>query len=312
MKKWIMRCTIGLLCVLLLPYTVFAASSADAVEKVDVSAPCTLSLNYRSDEVPMQNFALSLYHVASVSEDYVISMTESFVPTKLTLNGISSSDEWDAVRMTLEGYVVAHDIAPLAVSSSDAEGKVIFGSLSPGLYFIPQMRFAIGSDFYRFQSVLVSVPDLGEDGKWNYDVSVIPKPTRAMSSGTDRKQYQVLKLWKDGGHLEKRTDSVEIDIFCDGEKVNTVELSEANNWTYEWTAPNDGAIWNVSEKNVPDGYVMTVEGHQTVFTVINTASDLSDLPPTGESGRVWLLILLLCGAGMLLVMLSLKPEKKRV
>lgn len=312
MKKWIMRCTIGLLCVLLLPYTVFAASSVDAVEKVDVSAPCTLSLTYRSDEVSMQSVALSLYHVASVSEEYVISMTEPFAPTKLSLNGISSQDEWNAVRMTLEGYILANDIAPLAVSSTDADGKVTFDALSPGLYFIPQVCATIGSDFYRFQSVLISVPNLEEDGKWNYDVSVIPKPTRAITSGNDRSQYQVIKLWKDGGHLEKRVDSVEIDIFCDGEKMTTVELSEKNNWTYEWSAPNDGAIWNVSERNVPDGYVMTVEGHQTVFTVINTASDISDLPPTGESGRVWLLILLLCGAGMLFIMLSLKSEKKRI
>ena len=86
----------------------------------------------------------------------------------------------------------------------------------------------------------------------------------------DEITYKVLKLWKDQGYTEYRPISITVDIYRNGELNHTVRLSGENNWAYSWSAEDDGSIWTVIEREIPEGYIMSVEKRSTAFILTNT------------------------------------------
>ena len=98
-----------------------------------------------------------------------------------------------------------------------------------------------------------------------------------------------------------------------GERYETVILSEENNWSYSWTVKQADAIWNVTEKNVPEGYTMTVEVRESSFVVTNTytsSDNPPDLPQTGDTSNIMLYVILMLISGMVLV--ALGSARKRI
>ena len=227
----------------------------------------------------------------------------------MTVNGVSSTNEWDAMRTTLESYVIANGLSADYEYRTDSNGSVKLENLTPGLYFIMPIQFANDGAYYYFDSALVALPGLGNDGKWQYDISVKPKPEIDIPTGDDE-EYKVVKLWRDNGHQEKRPSNIEVDIICNGKVVETVVLSAENNWSYSWTAEDNGDKWQVSERNVPEGYVMTVEEHTTSFTIINTIPGTPDIPQTGDTSNTGLYVMLMCVSGLLLVILGVTAKRK--
>ena len=69
----------------------------------------------------------------------------------------------------------------------------------------------------RFDSALVALPGLGEDGRWQYEVSVNAKAECLPPIDPDEKiEFKVLKLWKGDEGRSDRPESVEVEIFRDG------------------------------------------------------------------------------------------------
>ncbi len=333
------------LCIYFLPCTAYAASTADANEPIITSAACSLTLNYAHNGSAFSDLKVQLYCVATISSDFQFSLADVFQETSLTINGVSSIDEWAAMRNTFESYIVANQIAPDSTKNTDDMGSVTFGSLTPdesltpGMYFVMPVRFSDNGVYYNFDSALIAVPGLGENGSWVYDVAAAPKPDVVIPTWK-YENYKVIKLWSDNGDSNKRPAFIEADIICNGEIKETVILSAENNWSYSWTTVDNGDIWHVVERNVPEGYIMTVEEHATSFTIINTIPDTSDQtdvagdkdtpddddppevagdkdtiddddsPKTGDTTNIGLYVMLMCFSGLTLVILGATARRK--
>ena len=279
-----------------------AVSTADAVEPISPEKSCSLTLRYVCDGIAFENLPVKLYRIAAVSAEAQYTLTPQFQSSGLEINGIQTSGEWDVIRSSLEAHILAANIAPDYVSATDAGGQAPFEGLMPGLYLVASVHREQEGWHYSFRSALIALPGLDENGLWLYDITATPKPDILPPSEPQELHYQVLKLWKDEGSEEKRPTSIEVEIFRNGESQEIVVLSEENNWSYRWTVPADGARWQVVERNIPEGYVLTVEDRTTTIVLTNSVpKDPPGTPQTGDSANLLLAVVLLnlSGAGLI-------------
>lgn len=303
------------LCFHLMPCQVMAASTSDAVEPIIPENECSLTVSYCCGETAFSGIQVKLYRIAEVSADFRYTLAQSFAASGLILDGIRTSGEWDVVRSTLKAHILAYNIAPEFTSVTNEDGQVSFESLKTGMYLAIVNQVEQDDLHYRFDSALIALPGLGSDDRWQYQVSVNAKGEVLPPVDPDEKiEFKVLKLWKGDEGGSDRPESVEVEIFRDGISYEKVVLSEEKHWSYTWSAKDDGANWSVVERNVPQGYTMTVEERQSTFVLTNTWTptypDDPDKPPqTGDTSNIMLYVLLMTLSGTMLIILGVIRKK---
>lgn len=306
------------ICFHLMLYPVMAASTSDAVEPIIPENECALTISYCYAETAFSGVEVKLYRVAEVSADFRYTLTQHFAASGLILDGIRTTGEWNVVRSTLETHILANNIAPEFTSVTNEDGLVSFEALRTGMYLAITGRTEQDDLRCQFDSALIALPGLGSDGRWQYQVSVNAKGEILPPIDPDEEvEFKVLKLWRGDENRDSRPQSVEVEIFRDGISYKTVILSEENHWTYSWSAKDDGSQWTVVERNVPQGYTMTVEERQATFVLTNTWSptypdDPSRPPQTGDTTNILLYVLLLLASGSMLTILGVTGKKSRV
>ena len=319
------------LCLILMPCTAHAAFTSDAKEPILRDGACTLNLAYTGGGTGISNETVKLYRVADVSSMANFTLTERFAGTGLTINGIRSQSEWDVIRTTAESHILANAIAADHTAVTDRNGMARFEALKPGLYLLAAVQAERNGWSYLFDSALIALPGLNEEGLWEYQVTVTPKSEALPPVGPDGKddpeeeiRYSVLKLWKDESSQAERPQSIEVEIFKNGVSDRIVSLTEEGNWSYTWKTKDDGADWMVVERNVPSGYVATVERRAATLILTNTwikehapeepqpDPTLPDSPKTADSPHILLYTVLMYGSGILLILLGITGKKKRV
>jgi len=80
-------------------------------------------------------------------------------------------------------------------------------------------------------------------------------------------ELTVKKVWNDDGM--NRPESITVYLLRDGELADSVEITEADNWTYTWEELPAGYSWSVVEGET-DGYTTEYRVEGTVVTVTNT------------------------------------------
>ena len=301
-------------CVCILPCHVQATSTTDATDPIDTQKDCTLTIRYAYNDTPFPGQTVTLYRVADVSADYQYTLTQTFAPSDLILNGIQTNSEWDVIRSTLDVYTLIHSPEPAMTAVTDELGNACFEPLKPGLYLASAVEVVQGDLSCTFDPVLVTLPGLDANGNWQYALTVAAKPGILPPIDPDEKtEYKVLKLWRGDNGETGRPKSIEVTIFRDGLPQETVVLSEENHWSYSWPANDDGAQWKVVEQNVPDGYTMTVEQKETTFIITNTRPNEPTPPPsqTGDTANILLYTVLMYASGGLLILLGIAGKRKR-
>ncbi len=288
-----------------------AASTSDAVEPIDPESECSLSISYLYGETAFSNVSVKLYGIAAISADYKYTLTPALGTFGLTLNGIQTSGEWDVIRSTLEAYITSRSIEPDAVAQTNDEGVVSFEELECGLYLAVADQASSGEIHCRFESSLVTLPILEQDGSWQYQARVNAKAEQITDDG--EKEFKLLKLWRGDEGSDSRPNSVEVEIFRDGVVYETVILSEKENWSYVWKAKDDGSDWTVAELDVPSGYTMTVEERDNSLVITNTyvhPDDPSKPPNTGDTSSIMLYVVLFALSGTALLILGIVGRRK--
>ena len=115
----------------------------------------------------------------------------------------------------------------------------------------------------------------------------------------------VHKVWSDDNG-KARPSSVTVTLYNGDIAYDRVRLSAHNNWTYTWKDPNAYGNWQVTETNIPKGYVPSYSVSGNIVTVTNTRS----LIQTGQlNWPIWVL----GGAGLALVALggAMLAKKKK-
>jgi hypothetical protein len=115
------------------------------------------------------------------------------------------------------------------------------------------------------------------------EVYAYPKFSSETLPGGSGTEYQVFKSWAgDEDYPDARPESVSIDIYFNDEFYATAELNEDNDWTYSWTAEEDGE-WLAVESDVPDGYTVTYQTSENQLAVVNTYTPPEEETPPADS-----------------------------
>ena len=158
----------------------FAANLNEAKEPIDFSKPCSLRLTYR---MPYQGviYALSgmeieIFKAITFTEDGKVTLCGAFSSYPVRVEGISSQSEWGTVASTLNAYCIADSIPHDAVKKTAEDGSVMFDGLTAGIYLVRWTENVMGNHAIGFAPFLISVPNLDENGHWDYQIDALPKP----------------------------------------------------------------------------------------------------------------------------------------
>lgn len=301
-------------CIHFMPCSALAANTADAKDPIIPDRACSLTVSYCYADTAFASLQVELYQIATVSADFQYTLTAPFAASGLILNGIQSTGEWNVIRSTLEAYIIANKVPADVACMTNEDGMARFEGLPTGLYLAMADKAQQGTLSYDFDSSLVALPGLSQDGCWEYQLTVNAKgePTPPIDPDAEV-QYKILKLWKGDNGSADRPESVEVEIFRDGNSHETVILSEQNHWSYSWWANDDGSDWTVSERNVPKGYTVTVEKKDHSFVLTNTTeSEDPDTPPPPTGDKTIMSILIMAIAGCLLIVVGAAGKRRKV
>ena len=280
------------------------ALSANASTAIDPQRPSSLTVTYKYGEKLYEGLPVKIYRVASVSPDGSYDLCGDFADYAVNIYGITSQSEWRVVTSTLAAYIAADKLQPTRSMLTDASGTAAFTDLLPGMYLTLSAVVEAPAEVVTFEDFLTVIPYPSDTGDHDYDVEAFPKCS-AYTPTEKEIEYKVIKLWRDEGAGKLRPKTVEIDLYKDGVFESTQTLSAENNWTYSWSAPDDGSVWNVVERKVSGDYTVTVEQNGNNFVITNTLqTEEPPAPPTGDTTVIWHLAMPMAIAGGILLLIA--------
>ena len=289
---------------LLLPFNIYAKSTSDATKEIDVSKKASLEIKYKYDDIAINDISVRIYKVASVSKDFQYTLTDSFKSYNVKINGLKTQNELNSLSDTLESYIYA-DLIKETSNGVIKNNKIQFNELETGLYLV--ITDKIDEEKYNlvFESFLISLPTLDENNEWIYNTSSEPKPV-FYEPKYEEITYSVIKEWRDKEGKD-RPNSVNIEIYKDGNKFDVVTLSSNNNWCYSWNALDDGSVYTVVEREIPTDYTVSITKNETKFIVVNTKKE--DNPPTLDNIYLYLILFTCSFVGIVSLLLVLKNSE---
>ena len=287
-----------LFCVMLLQQTVFAA---------DPEKTGSIRLNYSA----VDNAEFKVYRAGEITDNWEFVLTGAFQDIPADLNDLDT-EAMTELSETLAAYAAADGIEPDYSGRTDENGQVVFEGLTKGLYLI--IGESVIQDGMRYDPVpfLLTVPSQDAEGAWNYQTEADVKYETSVPE-KEETEYKVVKCWVGDGSGNARPVRITVDILKDGVLFDTQTLTAENNWTYSWTAEDDGSVWQVVEREIPDHYTVKVEKNKTMFLLTNTyAGDTpEEVPKTGDSSVPLLPVTLLSLSGMVLILTGLAVRGRR-
>lgn len=298
------------LCLLLAAALTFGVGARTAI---DTDRLGSISLTYGYDGQAFEGLEIRLFRVANVDRSCIFALTDDFTDYPVEVNTVRTQDEWRQIASTLHAYAAADVIEPTAIGTTDSEGKIVFSDLATGLYLIEGVTTEYMGGYCTFDSFMLSVPTVYSDidnDTWVYDLEAVPK---SVTYQPGENTYTVNKIWKDAGVENKRPPTIKVELIRDGLLYEEVTLSAENNWSYSWTVIDDGAKWLVVERQIPEGYQVTIDQNDTTFIIANTHEDDDPPPQTGDTSSIYLYVILMCiaGAGLLAVGIGMNRGKKQ-
>lgn len=271
--------------------------------------PASLTLTYQKEQKTFPGLSVGIYRVAEALPDGTYELLAPYASYPVNIHGITRQEQWYQVAQTLASYIVADGLQPDRQALTDENGVVRFTGLDTGLYYVEETVAEHSDGTYVFNRFLVYLPTPQPDGALDYEVEANPKCTEFVP----RTQYTVTKLWQDGGNQSTRPAEVTVQIYHDGVLLETQILNADNHWSYTWNVTGeDTGKWTVKEVNVPEGYQVTLRQNGNVFSLINSAKTQPKPPQTGDtfSPLPWMMIM--CTAGVLLLILGLYGRRHKV
>lgn len=271
------------------------AKTAYAEETFDLNKEVTLDIQYQKNGKMLSGATFRLYRAAEVSESLTFTPTSEFAAYKVSWSPKDSA-AWKALAETLSGYVKRDGLTAAASGKTDKTGHLQFGAdaLKPGLYLVIGNNLQISRHIYKAEPFLICLPSYGETEGWDYAPLVYPKSAVVYDppdggggdgGGGGDPLYisrRALKRWEDGNAPERPAE-ITVQLLKNGTVYKEAVLNEGNGWSASWSGLNRNDTWEVVEKDVPDGYQVSVGQEGITFVLTNTA-EMPPLPPesTGE------------------------------
>ena len=162
-----------ILALMLLPIDVLAAGSIDLGREVQ------LTISYKDGETPLAGAEFQIYLVAKVDPYGELTKEEKFEEFDVNIRG-KNDEEWRALAVTLEEYVLRGTMAPTDAGMTDANGKISFSEaetkLTPGLYLVTGKRHEQKGYSYEASPFMVMLPAMDmKENEWMYEVTADAK-----------------------------------------------------------------------------------------------------------------------------------------
>lgn len=251
-----------------------------------------ITLVEKTSETAISGAEISLFHIASVEDkDHNIGFiyTDELKECEVNLKNLEEENLTENISNCIKSNTSS------LKKKTNEQGEVSYSNLTLGLYLVRQTNKVEG--YSVIDEFLVMVPKV-EDNKWTYSIKAEPK--------TDLYQtidISVSKVWNKQNKNTKLPEKVTIELRKGTEIVDTIELSNKNNWTYTWEDIEKSDDYTVKEINVPKGYTASYKNNGYIFTITNT-DELS------QTGQIYFPIIFLAGAGVLLILLGILEFKK--
>lgn len=320
MKKLI----VFMLCAVVVFSNAFSLSAS--AESFDIGRHGSITVHYTDGTEGFEGLEIRAYRVAALHSNGAYGLIVPFSAYAVNVNNIRSQSEWKNAANTLASYIIADNIIPYCLMGTDENGVVIMENMETGLYLILAVNAERDGTVYSFENFFVVLPR-PEQNSWDYDVEAIPK--KDLYSGY--LEYSVVKLWKDNGYEDKRTQEVAVDIYRDGILQETQILCSENNWSYKWRDADGKGVWTVAEKDVPQGYSVVITQKENVFDVVNTYSppeeeekdpteppddededrDTPEPPSTGDTPIAMRYYILMCVSGLAIIIIGICLGRKK-
>lgn len=303
-------------------------------QTADAAADQKITLTCRQDETILQGVQWTLYEIGERNGNE-IRFNDALASYSLDLGDLSA-DAVDTAAKTLECYVIAAGLQPIAQGKTDANGELVFDGLDNGLYLAVGKTLQVEEICYFPSTLLLEVND--SDTGLSYDA--FPKFYAENRSSLD-KNYIVKKVWVDdeAGNIA-RPVNVTVDLYEDGALRDTVTLSDENKWQYRWESLDATSNWTVVEREIPVNYEVMIDYNSqqylirnsykpttevtTTATTVSTQTTTTSAPPTTtittatkerlvQTGQLWWPVLPLSVGGVLLIGtgITVKDGKKK-
>ncbi|MGI6754502.1 MAG: Cna B-type domain-containing protein [Atopobiaceae bacterium] len=245
----------------------------------------SISMQIQDAQTPLENVHVRAWRVAEATGDFdlVSPFSESGVDLTSddgqTWPATGTDAKWSTLAQSLAQFALTNDVMPDAEGDSDAQGNVVLSGLQDGVYLVlPETFEQTDGTSWTFSASLVSLPQW-VDGNLTRLLEITPKGQVKQVP----EHLKVVKMWDDQDS-SARPVSVTVKIARNGELYDTVELSQENNWTYEWET-EQGYEWSVSEELAADSaYTMSIEQRSDGTFVVTNHSTTPPAPQTPKGG----------------------------
>ncbi len=264
--------------------SLFYETYAFANGSIDTSKKGTLCLKYQYDTESLANVTVKIYQIAKIKENASFVLLPPYNDKNLfpitDINSITRNEEWDLVKTPIESYIYTNKVAETKSNVSDISGEALFSDLELGIYLVVTSPLKLDDCTYTFSSFFVSIPQNVNDTQnidanfISYNVVGVPKCEKIIHP--KKKEYLLMKRWMDLGNENKRPRKIEVELYLNGEKYDTVTLDSSNGWSYHWES-DEGSKWSVAEK-VPENYTVMVDSNKETFIITNTYPDSPQKP----------------------------------
>ncbi len=281
------------ICALLIAALLLAAPlQVFATESIGSDASLTIEYNFGGAR-------FDLYLVATIDEKGDLTMAKEFASYPVNLVTPGTDDARD-LALTLQGYVLRDDIAPLRTQYTNDNGLLCFENLKKGLYLLLGEVQIDGQYALMPQPMLAGLP-LKAGEQVFFHITVTPKFER--NDAERIFPLEVYKVWDDGGS-KNRPVSVTVDLLCDGYVYDTVVLNEKNDWRYQWQQLSGAHEWVIVERECEDHTVKVMREGNAIIVTNSKPAEPETPPSVPQTGMLWWPVPVLGVLGMLLFLIG--------
>lgn len=222
-------------------------------------------------ESKVEGLEVSLYHIGEL-DGKTIKFDDGYVGIKSP--NLSSTKEIQSCAQSVDSRIKGSGYKAGFSAKTDKNGNLKFDNVPYGVYCTVSGKLSSGNKIYSVVPVLLIVNgDTSVELKMNVETITQKDKDEKVSVSVNKKW----ELGKDG-----KTSPVTIALLRDNNTVDTVVLSDKNNWKYTWIDLDAGSLYTVIERDVPEGFLAELSVKGNSFTVTNkSVSYLKATPQTG-------------------------------
>ncbi len=234
---------------------------------LDRKGSITLHVTNSSTGEPIDGVTFRLYFFATAHESgngIRYEFVEPYNKANISIDDLQDS----YLPIHLASFAVFRNL-PCTEEIADTSGTIVFENLTPGIYLIvPYGNF---EGYFMPSPFIINIPKYDSGNQiWEFDINATPKMIIVDGDAENKTTYiTVQKKWDTEG---KHPENITVVLLRDMEEYAKIQLSAANNWYYRWDNLPKDHVWNVVEKDVPDGYTVQYDSSSNTVTIINKAA----------------------------------------